>query len=277
MDNPTDGFHVEISFHMGMDWDNWSNQDFPTDYKADCPGGGINHQDWQYYLVESGTLTGFGAYEGTLLDLSHQPQNLYYGCQIGDGANNSNDNYGFSTWIRCIGTFNYLGNEMSFNGSGDLFGDLNCCPTGELVQQFTIYDSGCNTSEFQFTVRTSNEACEEEEPELEGQGTGSHSSVFGGSNVENLSNKVPVRVMSISPNPTDQATTVRFTADEAMRITLDLLDMSGSTHVNLYDGVILPNVIYTEEVDMTNLSDGMYQLRWSTPNGVMTRKVLLIE
>ena len=36
---------------------------------------------------------------GLSFDLQHQPLNAYYGLQIGEGANNKNENYGGSAWF----------------------------------------------------------------------------------------------------------------------------------------------------------------------------------
>ena len=54
---------------------------------------------------------------------THQPASGYFGLQLGEGANNKNGNYGFSQWMYYSGTFD----GMTVNGSGDIFGDLDCC------------------------------------------------------------------------------------------------------------------------------------------------------
>ena len=73
--------------------------------------------------LESGSAVGWGNYDGSSLTFSHQPASGYFGFQLGEGANNKNGNYGFSQWMYYTGTF--MGDAVS--GSGDIFGDLDCC------------------------------------------------------------------------------------------------------------------------------------------------------
>ena len=43
--------------------------------------------------MDNGTMTGTGTFAGSSFDLAHQPvMNAYYGLQIGEGANNKNEN-----------------------------------------------------------------------------------------------------------------------------------------------------------------------------------------
>jgi hypothetical protein len=72
-ENPEAGWDIDVWFMNGMDWENWSTQDFPTSFKDDFGISGGEHVNWTYYIVnaDNATLTGFGDYEGSLLDLSH--------------------------------------------------------------------------------------------------------------------------------------------------------------------------------------------------------------
>ena len=109
VNNVNAGFNVDVWFNNGMDWASWSNQSFPTGFKADCGGEGINHEEWMYFLLVNGAgaeLTGWGQYAGSAINLSHAPSSNYFGFQLGDGANNYNgaDN-GFGGWFTYNGTF----------------------------------------------------------------------------------------------------------------------------------------------------------------------------
>ena len=67
-----------------MDWNAWDNQDFETDFKQDCEDLPDLHEDWMYWVLSSGTLSGWGEYAGSEMTLSHQPANLFYGFQVGN-------------------------------------------------------------------------------------------------------------------------------------------------------------------------------------------------
>ncbi|MFM7726344.1 MAG: hypothetical protein ACKO7B_06565, partial [Flavobacteriales bacterium] len=107
--NPGTGWNVDVWFNGGMDWTAWSNQGFPTSFKADCGGVDANFASWTYFLLQAGPgaeLTGYGNYEGSSLNLVHAPSNNYFGYQLGDGANNYNaaDN-AFGGWFSYNGSF----------------------------------------------------------------------------------------------------------------------------------------------------------------------------
>ena len=272
--SPDDGFTIDVLFDNGLDWNDWSNQDFPTGYKADCPLLIDEHESWLYYILNSGTLEGIGAYEGSSFALTHQPMNMFYGCQVGDGANNSNDNYGFSSWMLLDGTYSHYGMEMPFIGSGDVFGDLDCCAGGSYTQTVTLHDCGCNTNTLQWTVIATADGCDVIAEQMGGNAEESEVSVIGG-NTDPVSDKFPISVLEVAPNPTDHATQVQFISSGAVRLVMDLIQMDGAVVMNLYNGDIHPNMIYTQNLVMDDLEAGMYQIRWATNSGSMTKKVLL--
>ena len=270
-----DGFDIEVLFDNGLDWDGWSNQSFPTGYKADCPILGDYHEEWMYYILDSGTMTGFGAYDGSSFELFHQPQNQFYGCQVGTAANNANENYGFSTWMIFNGTYSHYGQEMSFMGSGDLFADLDCCSGGSYHQEVTLIDCGCNTNSLEWTVIATSDGCGviAEQP---GGANAEEVEVFiTGSDPDPIEDKFPISVMDLAPNPTDHATQIKFISTTAVRLQMDLLQMDGTVVMNLYNGDIHPDMVYTQNLLMSQFEAGMYQVRWSTAQGSITKKVLL--
>ena len=77
------------------------------------------HEEWMYFILQQGTFTGWGAYEGSSFSLSHQPVSEFFGCQVGESANNMNTNYGFSSWLLYNGTLVVDGMPYNVQSSGD--------------------------------------------------------------------------------------------------------------------------------------------------------------
>ena len=269
-----DGFSIDVLFDEGLDWAHWSDQDFQTGYKADCPFIGDNHEEWMYYLLSSGTLTGLGVYDGSSFTLAHQPANLFYACQVGEGANNANGNHGFSSWMTLSGNYVYLGQSIPFSGSGDIFGDLDCCSGGSYTQTVTLHDCGCNTNSLTWTVLATSDGCGVIAEQEGGNAEEVDVSVIGG-NSNPVEDKFPISVLEVAPNPTNNATQVQFISSAAVRLHMDLIQMDGSVVMNLYDGDIHPGMIYTQNLLLSQFEAGMYQIRWSTNQGTITKKVLL--
>ena len=140
--DPNSGWNVTFTLTDGMDFDTWSNQDFPTSYKQDCGNILDDHENWTYWFLSEGTLTGWGGYDGSFLTCTHQPANQFYRFQVGLGANNMNEHYGYSGW------FNYAGTHMStpVMGSGDFFGDLDCTLPYQIDYDYTATDCSGNAA-----------------------------------------------------------------------------------------------------------------------------------
>ena len=102
-------------------------------YKKDCadifPGIEI-WTEWIYYVMGDGTMSGTGAYAGSEFALQHQPLNAYYGLQIGEGANNKNENYGGSAWFFYSGQLvvDGVSARRVLSSSGDIFFDYGLLP-----------------------------------------------------------------------------------------------------------------------------------------------------
>lgn len=143
--NPNEGWNIAVSFENGMDWAGWSNQIFPTSYKDDCVLSADTHVDWMYYIMSAGAqLTGWGDLSGSTLNLNHAPSNMYYGYQVGFGANNVNENYGGGGWF----TFTGSHNGENITGSGDFAFDHDCCPRYNITRTWSAADCAGNTVSF---------------------------------------------------------------------------------------------------------------------------------
>lgn len=63
-----------------------------------CGGGCGDSASWQFFQSITGSLTGLaGTVVGTVLDLSHRTGTPFP--QLGNGANDKNSGFGFSTWF----------------------------------------------------------------------------------------------------------------------------------------------------------------------------------
>ena len=100
-------------------------------------------------------------------------------------------------------------------------------------------------------------------------GPGSESNPF------NLEDVFPIRVLKVAPNPTDIAARIQFTSSEAVKLTMNLIQLDGTVVRSLFNGDVFPDVIYNEVLAVDGLETGIYHVRWATDTGVMTRKILV--
>jgi hypothetical protein len=82
------------------------------------------------------------------LSLEHAPTNLFYGFQVGVGANNVNLNYGMGGWFLYEGNFN----GQNVSGSGDFAFDFDCCPQYQIDRIWTATDCSGNMTSFTQTI-----------------------------------------------------------------------------------------------------------------------------
>jgi len=262
-DNPAAGWTVTANYEAGMDWATWSTQPGNHSYKSDCGLG--DHTTWLYSMMIDGSASGWGDYAGSELTLSHQPSNGYFGFQIGEGANNKNGNYGFSGWIYYSGSFL----EEGVMGSGDIFGDLDCCLPYEITRDYTVSDCAGNSTTFGYTVSVTGEACEDGTGGVVGN-SGDDSSSGGLVTLKDL-----IVIESLMPNPTSDNSTLIFETGEDISVNIDLMTMSGSLVQDLFQGNVFSNTLMTLEISTGNLDAGMYQVRINSRDFVVTKKLLV--
>ena len=250
--NPSNGWLVNVWFDDSMDWSEWSTQSFPTSFKADCGGEAANHTQWTYLLLQAGAgaeMTGFGAYAGSSLDLTHAPANQYFGFQLGDGANNYNgaDN-GFGGWFSYHGTFLVDGSPVMSGlaaGAGDFAFELDCCPDYWIVRQWTALDCSGNASTCTQTI------------------------TFDGFEIPEVSSPVaPTHVaektegtLSVAPNPASDNALFTFKAAKAGKTTLEIFDLAGAKVADVYMGVVEAGVEYKVNYNVSSMATGVYMYR----------------
>ena len=231
---------------------------------------------WQYFILncEETHLEGTGLYAGSHLDLSHQPANGHYAFQLGAGANQQNGNFGLSGWFYYTGTFN----EMNVMGSGDLFFDMDCCLPWSITHTCTAVDDCGNDNVFSYTFQMSGEVAGDDDSDLSGQGgSGDHTPVVIGGAGDLTTGKTPIRVTNLQPNPTNDISQLGFVVTENMRIRVDLISMDGVLVTELYDGVAQTGVNHTLDIDAEGLSGGMYQIRLTSNDYLVVKKLLVSE
>jgi hypothetical protein len=276
------GMIFEADYNGAYDWAAWSDPALePTgvhSFKKDCPAVLPQQsiwEQWTYYMLGTGTLTGTGLYAGSSFALSHQPANGFYGFQVGQGANNKNDQYGASGWFFWNGNLVVDGEDLgALASSGDLFLDLDCCLPYSVDYDYIASDDCGNTTPFSYSVEMQTGLAEE------GAGLAGQGGLIHTDNPTNISTgsgsiKMPLRITGLQPNPTADISQLSFEVTEPLRLHVDLYTMSG-LHVNqLYDGMAETGVVYQLPIDVANLAAGMYQIRISGNQFGIVRKLLV--
>jgi hypothetical protein len=252
--NPGSGFNVDVTFGNGMDWATWSSQGIPTSFKADCGANGANFASWTYFLLQAGPgaeLTGYGAYEGSLINLVHAPANNYFGFQLGDGANNYNSaENGFGGWFSYSGVFRANQNLdlSSVSGAGDFAFELDCCPDYTIERQWTAIDCSGNAVTCTQTISFDGSAS---------TGNGDNTTIAS----EGLESSKLTSEMAVSPNPANNNAVFTFKAAYAAKTSLEVLDMTGKKVADLFMGTVEAGASYNVNFNVSDLATGVYTYR----------------
>ena len=270
------GFIFEATYDGGHDWNEWLDLPGMQNYKKDCadifPGIEI-WTEWIYYVMANGTMTGTGTFAGSSFDLQHQPLNAYYGLQIGEGANNKNENYGGSAWFFYSGELVVDGvSQGMVSSSGDIFFDMDCCLGWQIDYSYTITDDCGNSTDFAYTDLGTGEFDNLDNVTVSG---GDHTPIDITGGVSSL--KDPIRITGLQPNPTNDYSTLGFVVTNNMRLRIDLYTMNGQFVQELFDGNASEDVQYVLDIDANSLSGGMYQVRLSSSDYVVVKKLLVSE
>jgi hypothetical protein len=196
VDDANAHLQIDAQFAALMTWDEWLDTPGNESYKSDCGLG--DHETWMYTVLTGGTITGAGTLEGTSLNMMHQPMNEYFGFQFGEGANNKNDNFGFSGWYYYSGVLSLNGTESNVMGSGDLFGDLDFMQDWSTTLEYCVTDCAGNTNTFSYTISSTGMIIN---PLDEG-------GISEGEDATLVTPKDLIEIVTLYPNPTSGQTTL---------------------------------------------------------------------
>jgi hypothetical protein len=259
-DNANAGWTITNHYGAPMTWQEWIDQPGNQSYKSDCGIG--DHTTWMYTTLTSGSAEGWGDYAGSSLSFSHQPASGYFGFQIGEGANNKNGNYGFSAWMYYNGTFD----GMAVAGSGDVFGDLDCCLPYELEREYVMTDCAGNTTTFSYTVSMTGEGCSDE----------GDAGISDEEDSDLTVAKDLIKIEALQPNPTsDDAVLMLSTEEASINAQVVVLTMSGAEVLDVYNGPITAGWNMTIDIPASSLESGMYQVQVRAKQFVTSKKLLV--
>jgi hypothetical protein len=272
-DNENAGWNVTFTLTDGLDYSDWSNQDFPTSYKLDCEQLFDDHENWMYWFLANGSLTGWGDYEGSFMTCAHQPANEFYRFQVGMSANNMNGNYGYSGWFTFSGTFE----NTPVMGSGDFFGDLDCALPYQFEYDYTATDCSGNEAEFSYTVNVTGDLCEDPESDLVGTGNASNASGDVSAMAASDAPRGDIQVSNIMPNPSQDFAQIGFTVHRNMRIDADIFDATGMHIKPLYHGQVQQDQSYLLDINAAQLQSGVYQVRIVSTDATIVKQFMVTE
>ena len=164
-------------------------------------------------------------------------------------------------------------------GSGDLFGDLDCCLPWSIERNYLLVDDCGNTASFGYTVEVNGEGCLDAGDDAGlsgGQDTDHTPSVMGGAG-DLTTGKDPIRVTNLQPNPTNDWSQLGFEVTNNMRVNIDMFTMDGVLVTELYDGFAAPGVNHSLDIPASDLQSGMYQIRLSNSQYIIVKKLLVTE
>ena len=266
------GWDIDVWFMNGMDWTEWSTQDFPTSFKDDFNIAGDNYLDWTYYIINasSATLTGTGDYAGSLIELSHAPSNFFYGYQVGVAANNVNGNYGNGGWFYYDGTLVVNGIETLVSGAGDFAFDADCCPQYEIVRTWTATDCSGNSVSWSQNISfgdVDGDNTPISPEDLEANQYGGHQSKGG--------SFTPALIYKAYPNPVLVNGTIELTTAEAGQTTIEVFSMSGQKVATLFNQSVDAQSTHKVEFNTGDLSEGVYIYQITNGDTIVTDRLII--
>ncbi len=119
---------IFVSFKEEQNWEEWSAQGRTFKSSLDAVSTAeIFHPEWTFWELDDvnsyfASVSG-SPFEGDTLYLRHRPNDISVGFQLGRGANDRNENFGFSGW------FDYSfskGETWDWAGSGDINTTASC-------------------------------------------------------------------------------------------------------------------------------------------------------
>jgi streptogramin lyase len=266
--NPANGWTVDVWFAGNLDWNTWSDQSFPTSFKADCGGNAANFASWKYFLLTPGAnteLIGFGAYAGSALNLVHAPANNYFGYQLGDGANNYNNaDNGFGGWFSYNGMFHTSPNAplVEMSGAGDFALELDCCSDYSVERQWTAIDCSGNTTVCSQSITFDG---------IGSNGIGGNTTIAN----EGLESSKLTGAIAVSPNPANNNALFTFKAAHTAKTSLEVFDMTGKKVADVFMGSVEAGASYNVNYNVSDLATGVYTYRLTNGADVKIERLII--
>jgi|GEM_PF-1360182 len=266
--NPANGWTVDVWFAGNMDWNTWSDQEFPTSFKADCGGNPANFASWKYFLMTPGAnteLIGFGAYAGSALNLVHAPANNYFGYQLGDGANNYNNaDNGFGGWFSYNGMFHTSPNAplVEMSGAGDFALELDCCSDYSVERQWTAIDCSGNATVCSQSITFDG---------IASAGNGGNATIAN----EGLESSKLTGAIAVSPNPANNTALFTFKAAHTAKTSLEVFDMTGKKVADVFMGSVEAGASYNVNYNVSDLATGVYTYRLTNGADVKIERLII--
>jgi len=127
--NPSIQFEVYLKLVEANNWAAWSakNRTYSAQTKEAKPVADQNYQKWQYWVLsDESHLTGKGAVSG-VLKLTHSPNTIQTGFQLGLGANDQDGDFGLNGEFDYNGVLYYRKARYKVCGKGSLNADAFLC------------------------------------------------------------------------------------------------------------------------------------------------------
>ncbi len=256
--NSDGGFIIDVMFEQGMSWEEWSNQDFPTNFKDECGTG--NHEDWTYYLITPGeaTLTGYGNLAGSQFNLIHAPVNKLFAYQVGVGASNVNSNFGNGGWFIAQGNLVVDGeNFPNLMVAGDFAFDQDCCPSFEVERTWTATDCSGNTTEATQRITFDNI---DEEGGLDAVVL-KDLNLNPNSNLLEVDRTTDISLSRVAPNPAFDHASFSYVLNKPMHVLIDIIDTNGSLIQKVFEGNASADFEHVHQIQTGNMASGVYLIR----------------
>ncbi len=269
VNNPAAFFDIDVHFENGLDWNDWSNQAFPTSFKDDCDIVGNEYLDWTYYIMTAGsaTLTGAGDLAGSFFTLTHAPINFYYGYQVGVGANNVDNEYGNGGWFYGTGLLidSSTQTQVELEGfQGDFAFDADCCPQYIIERSWYAVDCTGNVSDT-WTQTIS----------FEDQGDDAGIIIVAEETINESNDEVVIS--DVFPNPVRDRAQINYSVVNTSMVTLDVLDMNGNLVSVLYKGTAEGGVTYQAMFNAAGIESGVYMVRLATDKSAKFERIVLAK
>jgi hypothetical protein len=227
-----------------------------------------DHENWIYHLMTSGTMTGWGDFAGSVLNLTHQPSNGYYGMQVGFGANNKNSSYGFS------GEFYYTGSidGAAVSGTGDFHGDLDCTQPVLVSRNYVATDCAGNSTSFSYQLSASSTTCLPTPPiagpfeDEEDNGPSGFNTNSGGT-----------RILSVQPNPASDHAYLNYVLSKPSMVGIQLYSASGNLLQDIFHGWVEGQDEQVVEINLSAYEAGLYQLVVLTESDRTSEMLMIIN